>query len=125
LILRNKTVSFCVYWMPLLSYLVLIFYFSHLEEPTGGIKLPISDKVIHFLEFFPLPFLFFRAFRNSSVETLGKNYFYFGMIASVFYACSDEIHQLFIPLRVASFADFLADCLGIVIGGYLFWRIRK
>jgi len=125
LILRKKAAFFCVYWMPLLSYLALIFYFSHLEDPTGGIRLPISDKIIHFLEFFPLPFLFFRAFRSSSVETLEKNYFHFGMIASVFYACFDEVHQFFVPLRVASFLDLFADCLGVAIGGFTFWRIKK
>jgi len=41
---------------------------------------------------------------------------YKAMIVSYLYACSDEIHQLFIEGRSCQFSDTLVDGIGIVIG---------
>ncbi|MBN1492724.1 MAG: VanZ family protein [Candidatus Omnitrophica bacterium] len=104
------------YWMPLIGYLGVIFYFSHLSEPTQGVELPISDKVIHFLEYFPLPFLFFRVLRNVPHRPFAVHYVLWGIVLSLLYAASDEFHQMFITLREASLLDFIADGAGIALG---------
>ena len=71
------------------------------------------------MEYFPLPFLFFRAFRSTKQGVLYRYYFIFGIIASLLYAVSDEIHQSFTAMRDPSFFDFLADSGGVLIGGFL------
>jgi VanZ family protein len=34
---------------------------------------------------------------------------------------SDELHQMFVPGRTASFDDLLADAIGAVVGASLCW----
>lgn len=40
------------------------------------------------------------------------------------YACSDEIHQAFVPGRSAEFRDVLIDSLGSLIGIYFYYFIN-
>lgn len=83
----------------------------------------IVRKCAHFSEYMILAILFFNVVR-----------LYFNMkeiiistIAFVFiYACSDEIHQLFVPGRESAFRDVLIDTLGgttsVLIRVLLNWR---
>ena len=41
---------------------------------------------------------------------------YIGLLVSILYAISDEIHQLFIPGRSCQITDICIDTLGILIG---------
>jgi VanZ family protein len=112
------------YWLPLVGYLAAIFYFSNLSDPTPGFDVSINDKIIHFLQYFPLPFLFFRAFRNAAPQALRRNYFLYGIALAVLYALSDEIHQSFIALRDASLLDLAADVGGIVLGAIIMKEVK-
>jgi len=44
---------------------------------------------------------------------------------SVLYACTDEIHQLFVPGRGAQMSDVLLDSAGAGLGIVLFVTIRR
>ena len=41
---------------------------------------------------------------------------FIGLGIGVFYAASDEFHQIFIPDRTASFVDVLIDSSGVFVG---------
>ncbi len=118
---QQRIAKTCWYWGPLLGYCAVIFYFSHLSEPTSGVDLPINDKVIHFLQYFPLPFLFFRTFRNAATRFFTEHAIALGIIFSIAYAGSDEIHQAFIALRDPSLYDFFAD-VGCIVAGALIMK---
>lgn len=44
---------------------------------------------------------------------------------SFLYACSDEIHQLFVNGRTGKIIDVLIDTLGSIVGVYLYYYIYK
>jgi VanZ family protein len=50
------------------------------------------------------------------------------VLSLILFAAADEIHQMWIPRRVASAMDWIADSLGVLIGfgiGLLLWRRRS
>lgn len=47
------------------------------------------------------------------------------MILAVLYACSDEVHQLFVAGRAGRFSDVLIDSAGVVLGMTVFLLILK
>ena len=46
-----------------------------------------------------------------------------GALTGILYGLSDEIHQMFVPLRESAFSDFAADALGILAGLYVIRRL--
>ena len=47
------------------------------------------------------------------------------LIISMLYACSDEIHQLFIPGRSGEIKDVLIDSIGALSGIYIYYYLNK
>jgi VanZ family protein len=41
------------------------------------------------------------------------------------YGITDEIHQMFVPGRIASVADILADITGGMLGAWIYLKTRK
>ena len=102
--MRRQTV-----WIVLLVlYAGGIFALSSISQPTGGRSLPVphADKFIHATEFAIFFFLAWKATARRGALALSLSFAY---------AVSDEIHQLFVPLRHASIADFAADAAGILL----------
>lgn len=55
----------------------------------------------------------------NALRSRGVNLFISYVIAfliTVTFACSDEIHQMFVPGRGAQIRDFLMDCAGVFLG---------
>ncbi len=49
---------------------------------------------------------------------------YFGTVVfSIIYACSDEVHQLFVRGRSGSFSDVCVDAIGVTIGAMMMLAI--
>ena len=95
---------------------------SHLD---ASILVFIVRKTAHFTEYAILGILFFRQFFP---QKNGSRYFILAILFSFFYACTDEIHQLFIPGRSGQFTDVLIDTLGALFGCLLlvlFRHLRK
>lgn len=72
-------------------------------------------KIAHVTEYFILSMLFYKAFFESSKNS--KKSFILTGIFSIFYAISDEIHQVFVSGRGPSPVDVTIDSAGIF--GYL------
>ncbi len=94
----------------LLLYAGLIFALSSLPFRGGEPLLPVpyGDKILHFAEFFLFGLL-------AAASSFGRKPILTAFLLAAFYAGTDEFHQLFVPSRDASFADWGAD-----IGGALF-----
>jgi VanZ family protein len=102
---------FVKYWLPVLSYMGLIFYLSSLSTikiaaPSSGLGL--NDKILHFFEYAILTFLIHRLISQYNF----RHPLLLSFCLSVVYGISDEIHQLYVPGRVFSHLDMLANSLG-------------
>lgn len=107
-------------WLFLIFWAGLIFFFSHQPNLRSGLP-NVWDfafrKAAHFIEYFVLTYLSFRAFGKNNLRTLAD-----AMLFSVIYAFSDEYHQSFILGREASLKDIGIDSLGIT---FAVWLIKK
>ena len=90
----------------------------------------IIRKAAHFFEYTVLGILIFTSF-YLSVDFSYKNR-YHSLIAllclwfaGIFYAVSDEIHQVFVPGRSGQISDVALDSVGILFGIVLIWMIIK
>lgn len=119
-------------WMLLIAWMILIFTMSNQpanisdSQSEGAIKLLlligidansifgqlanfIVRKCAHFLEYMMLALLYI----NVAKHYFAKKVVIISTVAFVFtYACSDEIHQLFVPGREGAFRDVLIDTCG-------------
>jgi len=84
----------------------------------------IVRKTAHFTEYAILGILFFLFFRQFFPQKNGSRYFILAILFGFFYACTDEIHQLFIPGRSGQFTDVLIDTLGASFGCLLLVLFR-
>lgn len=126
--LRRKIFS-ALFWVATVLLCVFIFFFSAKEaeesaaesgavlqwlESVFGAGLTdfIVRKAAHILEYAALGFFaggaFLSTFRNNTVL--------FQILSCTAYACSDEIHQYFVPGRACQLRDVFIDASGIIIG---------
>lgn len=98
-------------FVPLVVWMLLIFYFS--SQP----RIPITTnyvvsfaifKTLHLVEYAMLFFLWVRFLLLMGIHKA----FIIAFIATVLYAGSDELHQMFIPTREGMFRDVLVDTIG-------------
>ena len=99
-------------------FLFMLFILSLSSIPGRSIPDTISwitwDKAIHFIEYFFLSVLGYRAFYKD------KNFnIYVLCIICILFGCFDEIWQSFVPGRIPSHYDVIADGLGVMFGLWL------
>lgn len=81
-------------------------------------------KTAHFTEYAILGGLFFLNLRNTPLGLI-KHPLATSILFSFLYACTDEIHQIFVPGRSAQFRDVLIDTLGASFGTLIAYLIIK
>jgi polysaccharide biosynthesis protein VpsQ len=86
---------------------------------------PFGDKIGHFVLFglfnFILTLTGIRSLRHLDPKLVAVS---IGLILA-FFITMEEFSQLFISRRTFSFLDLLAGYLGIILGGWLAWRLKK
>ena len=104
-------------WLPVVAWAAVIFAFSSI--PSLGTGLGLWDtflrKGAHVTEYAILGALLLRALGREPLA----------LAAGIAYAVTDELHQHFVQGRHASPLDVLVDAAGIVLGIYLFRRLRE
>ena len=119
-------------WVLVITWAIVIFIFSNqtgdisnnnnrfvvdlfkligvnLDSYFGDMVDFIIRKLAHFSEYFILYYLTY----NALIENLSRKKALIASLAIIFiYACSDEIHQAFIPGRVPGIRDVLVDTGG-------------
>ena len=114
----NRLIGFWVYWFPVFSYMALIFFLSSRSSfPLSAPDIPYIDKICHLVEFAVLGFLLIRAFTHSDNPDLNKYALLLTIIVAVLFGLTDELHQLFVPMRCGDVYDLIFDGLGAVMGG--------
>lgn len=115
------------FWLPVVIYAILIFCGSSIEvslEPDFEIY--GLDKALHILEYAALGFLLARALNGSAPDVSFGKLVFISFIIGTFYGLTDELHQQFIPGRIASILDLAADSAGSFLGAFVFiQRLKK
>lgn len=112
----------------LIFWLGIIFYFSNQH---GNLSSSLSDnvtllmfnnitdfliflvrKIAHITEYFILAILMYNVFKD---YISSKKSYLFTFILSIIYACSDEIHQLFVVGRECLPRDVVIDAIGVIL----------
>ncbi len=113
---------FLFYTLPVLAYLVLIFYLSSLSSVGISLSFDSNSLSLHAIEYSILGFLLCRAFSNSKYQSKAL---LLSIILSIFYGATDEIHQMFVPFRTATLLDLSADSLGSMIGAFAYFKLFR
>ena len=152
---RNIKIGVLVSWLSVLLWMIFIFSLSAqpatessaLSSRTTRIIIQIIDKIIpldiessttadfalqaehivrkvaHGIVYFILGILVMVAFIKS--EAKGFKAVFLSLMLCILYACSDELHQLFISGRSGQLKDVLIDSIGASIGIVICQLIRK
>jgi VanZ family protein len=114
-----------IYWGPAMLYAGAIFFLSAQSHPEEKLPLfllrDVSDKILHVVEYGILSLLCYRAFRWSAGPAVARQAVVLAIVTASVYGLTDEVHQAFVPLREASWQDWLADTIGAVLGA-ISWR---
>ena len=76
----------------------------------------IIRKCAHLFEYIVLGILVINCLKDYKI----KKYIFLSIIFCIIYACTDELHQLFIPGRSGNIIDVAIDTLGSIIGIVLY-----
>lgn len=111
--------------VPLIVASLSIIYASSLP----GFDLPQigfwqTDKLLHFGAFFVYGLLVLL-FLKGNFSFSNRKTIILAMIIGIIFAASDEIHQSFVPGRLADMFDFFADSLGIIFSVVFIHLIDK
>ena len=117
------------YWVPVALYAGAIFFLSAQSHPEDQLPLfllqDVSDKVLHAVEYGILSLLCYRAFRRAAGPAVARQAVVLAILTASAYGLTDEVHQAFVPLREASWQDWLADTVGATLAAVGVGRIRR
>ena len=114
IVLKERVFLFV--YLPLTIYWLLIFISTSIPIDPVPRLFNAQDKVEHFTAYFILEvFLVFSLHFQNKYPYIKKRPILFSLILLALYAAVDEIHQYFIPGRVADILDWSADVLGGVL----------
>ncbi len=106
--------------VPPLAYMAVVFALSHSPSPPLPRALwALGDKTLHAVEYVPMGFLWARALRAAGARAAG-----WGWLAAAGFGLTDELHQAFVPRRVPSALDLLADTVGAAVGALAWLALR-
>lgn len=145
--MQNKRIQRMIKWLLFLGWLFVIFFFSAQvgEESEavssrfvilieslfseGFLSSMILDlsflvrKCAHFFVYFVLGI--FTYFLLKDYDLTNRQILWFSFLFCLFYACTDEFHQLFVAGRSGRLFDVFVDTCGSSLSIFsLFWRER-
>lgn len=120
----NRTWRVFVFIITLL-YSALIFYLSSLENVgmQGLSPFSVPQLLQHGAEFALLGLLVFVLLRSDQLS--GWKLALSSILIAGFYGVTDEIHQYFVPGRVCSIEDVIADFLGATFAVLIMLSFQK
>ena len=107
---------FVFYCLPVILYCLLIFIQSSYPATDSLPSIPHMDKLAHAGAYALLGYLFFRVFQLTRIRKSAVLLVILSALSSSVYGISDEIHQYFVPSRMADIADMAANTVGSFMG---------
>jgi len=102
-----------------------IFYVSSVPGSAFRTTIPHIDKLAHLGIYTGLGILCIRAYaRTMSFMSLALLAF-FAVLTTIAYGITDEIHQMFVPLRSFEISDLFFDLCGGMLGAYAYIAYQK
>lgn len=83
----------------------------------------IIRKIAHFTEYIILGLLVINVIKD--YKTIDTKVLIISIILCFIYACSDEIHQLFVSERSGRITDILIDTAGSFVGIFIYYKKYK
>jgi VanZ family protein len=114
-------------WSAVMSYCGLLYYLS--DQPR--LRLPqvvsSSDTLVHVSAYAVLGWLWTVALRETWEGCSSLAVVLFALLFTLGYGLSDEWHQSFVPGRVSSTVDVVADVIGggLGAGSFFLWTRRR
>ena len=141
----KKKLRLKISWAALLLWMIIIFVYSSkngtesdkqsalviyvfnalgidLNSMLGDLATFIVRKTAHFTEYLVLFLLAYNTFKNYLNK---RSAIIYSILLTFGYACTDEIHQLFVPGRTGKFRDVLIDTSGSIFGGIVITLVNK
>jgi VanZ family protein len=113
-------------WAPAGAYMLLIWALSSMSRIMIDFEhVPFQDKGIHFVEYGTLAVLLTHAIQGTWRAWRVLSVFGVAVLGTTLWGLIDEIHQAFVPGRVADARDLLADALGALLGACLYVLIKQ
>lgn len=103
---------------------ILRVLLPHTPESTLLMLHDLIRKCTHVAEYFIFGMLLFRAIRMPE-QGWQWHWAFLAILIAVLYASSDEIHQIFVPSRGASFFDALLDSGGACLAQLAAWIVNR
>ncbi|MGH7731319.1 MAG: VanZ family protein [Candidatus Eiseniibacteriota bacterium] len=113
------------YWLPVLAYLGLIQFLGAQPELQVPMLFPNVDKVVHVLEYLVLGVLLARAFRATLGVAVPIRTALTAVGVGLTIGAADEIVQSFVPGRMTSLNDLLADATGLLIAQFAYLLVMR
>jgi len=101
---------------------IVIFYVSSLQFPPNPIPQFSLTSLLYHTGIFFLLTLFLLL---SGMPRLSKEFIFIVLMVSFVYGALDELHQFFVPNRVADIFDFGKDVAGSLISLGFFGLVRR
>lgn len=117
---RGAGMIFIRFWLPVLLIMAVIFFISSLPGSDIPGLFSGQDMLYHVLIYLVLASALARALGNSGRRLSKRAVFFLAAALAVFYGCTDEFHQLFVPGRSASGLDIAFNSLGSISGGLIY-----
>lgn len=103
-------------WLPAVLWMSFLFYLSNQAAPLERVSSDVDPFVAHVAVYSILGFLLHAALAGYNRAAPRWVPISIAFALAVLYGVSDEIHQAYVPGRVASELDLIADGIGAAIG---------
>jgi len=117
--IKQKFDRFIKYWIPVIFCGIIIFLISAIPASRMPNVFRYQDVVGHLVEYTLFGFLWVRAFKEYYPRQSFTRRLIWIFIFVLIYAALDELHQLFVPGRVASWNDIGIDMIGILLANLI------
>lgn len=113
------------YRVPIL-WAAVLFIQSSIPDFDPPVRLTNwDDKWAHLLIYMPLGFFLMRSLTQTRGGASTTLLFLLAAGIGALYGVFDEVHQHFVPGRHMDWRDAVADGLGVVLGSWLYLRVRR
>jgi Ni,Fe-hydrogenase I cytochrome b subunit len=102
-----------IYWCITLGYMGIVFLFSSISGDLLQFSLNGYGRILHTVIYAVLAFLVYISLNKSGMM---RHVLLLSFLVASLYGITDEIHQYYVPGRVASIGDIAADCIGAFLG---------